>query len=161
MGRKVGSLGYQYQVRLSISTSRHHWPGEARGLPASCEKFWKDLVLSSCNSSLCEMVTVAWKQSKNCGHAPEAPGTSVTTSPPALVLAGFAAPSCPACPPLLHLPFQCLLFAVFSPMPLSCSSRLPFPASSTLGPLHQYSLGAVPSEFKVLASSQNNLETKR
>ena len=85
---------------------------------------------------------------------------SVSSAPPALVLAGFAAPSCPAFPPLLHLPFQYLPFAVFSPMPLSCSSRLPFPASSTLGPLHQYSLGTVPSEFKVLASSQNNLETK-
>ena len=79
-----------------------------------------------------------------------------SSKPPALVLAGFAAPSCPTCPPLLHLPFQCPPFAVFSPMPLSCSSRLPFPASSALDPLHQYYLGSVPSEFKVLASSPNN-----
>lgn len=79
-GGVIWAVG-RLSVRLSVSTSRHHCPEAAKGLPAAQEKFWKDPELSSCSSSLCEVVRVAWKQSKNSRHALEALGTSITTSP--------------------------------------------------------------------------------
>ena len=80
-GQEGGFLGLSVPGQALHLYQQAPLARRGQGASTSCEKFWKDLMLSSCNSSLYEMVTVAWKQSKNCGHAPEAPGTSVTTSP--------------------------------------------------------------------------------